>query len=197
MDLITALAQELGIKKEQAKAAVTLIDEGNTIPFIARYRKEATGALNDEVLRNLYDRLMYLRNLEEKKEQVLASINEQGKLTEALRAQILAAETMVVVEDLYRPYRPKRRTRATIAKEKGLEPLANLILLQMAEHSLEEEAEAFVNPEKEVHTVSDALEGANDIIAEYISDEADYRIYVRNLTMKKGRIVSAAKDEGT
>ena len=140
---------------------------------------------------------MYLRNLEEKKEQVLASINEQGKLTEALRAQILAAETMVVVEDLYRPYRPKRRTRATIAKEKGLEPLANLILLQMAEHSLEEEAEAFVNPEKEVHTVSDALEGANDIIAEYISDEADYRIYVRNLTMKKGRIVSAAKDEGT
>ena len=131
MDLITALAQELGIKKEQAKAAVTLIDEGNTIPFIARYRKEATGALNDEVLRNLYDRLMYLRNLEEKKEQVLASINEQGKLTEALRAQILAAETMVVVDDLYRPYRPKRRTRATIAKEKGLEPLANLILLQM------------------------------------------------------------------
>ncbi len=197
MDLITALAQELGIKKEQAKAAVTLIDEGNTIPFIARYRKEATGALNDEVLRNLYDRLMYLRNLEEKKEQVLASINEQGKLTEALRAQILAAETMVVVDDLYRPYRPKRRTRATIAKEKGLEPLANLILLQMTEHSLEEEAEAFVNPEKEVHTVSDALEGANDIIAEYISDEADYRIYVRNLTMKKGRIVSAAKDEGT
>ncbi|GFI26578.1 protein YhgF [Lachnospiraceae bacterium] len=197
MDLITALAQELGIKKEQAKAAVTLIDEGNTIPFIARYRKEATGELNDEVLRNLYDRLMYLRNLEEKKEQVLASINEQGKLTEALRAQILAAETMVVVDDLYRPYRPKRRTRATIAKEKGLEPLANLILLQMTEHSLEEEAEAFVNPEKEVHTVSDALEGANDIIAEYISDEADYRIYVRNLTMKKGRIVSAAKDEGT
>ncbi len=197
MDLITALAQELGIKKEQAKAAVTLIDEGNTIPFIARYRKEATGALNDEVLRNLYDRLMYLRNLEEKKEQVLASINEQGKLTEALRAQILAAETMVVVDDLYRPYRPKRRTRATIAKEKGLEPLANLILLQLTEHSLEEEAEAFVNPEKEVHTVSDALEGANDIIAEYISDEADYRIYVRNLTMKKGRIVSAAKDEGT
>ncbi len=197
MDLITALAQELGIKKEQAKAAVTLIDEGNTIPFIARYRKEATGALNDEVLRNLYDRLMYLRNLEEKKEQVLASINEQGKLTEALRAQILAAETMVVVDDLYRPYRPKRRTRATIAKEKGLEPLANLILLQLTEHSLEEEAEAFVNPEKEVRTVSDALEGAGDIIAEYISDEADYRIYVRNLTMKRGRIVSAAKDEGT
>lgn len=197
MDLITALAQELGIKKEQAKAAVTLIDEGNTIPFIARYRKEATGALNDEVLRNLYDRLMYLRNLEEKKEQVLASINEQGKLTEELKAQILAAETMVVVDDLYRPYRPKRRTRATIAKEKGLEPLANLILLQLTEHSLEEEAEAFVNPEKEVHTVSDALEGAGDIIAEYISDEADYRIYVRNLTMKRGRIVSAAKDEGT
>ena len=155
MEIITALSKELGIKKQQAEAAVKLIDEGNTIPFIARYRKEATGALNDEVLRNLYDRLNYLRNLEEKKNQVLSSIEEQGKLTEELKAQILAAETMVVVDDLYRPYRPKRRTRATIAKEKGLEPLANVISLQMTEKSLEEEAEAFLNPEKEVNTIEE------------------------------------------
>ena len=195
MDIITALAQELNVKKYQAEAAVKLIDEGNTIPFIARYRKEATGALNDEVLRNLYDRLNYLRGLEEKKNQVLASIQEQGKLTEELRAQILAAETMVVVDDLYRPFRPKRRTRATIAKEKGLEPLANLIFLQRTEKPIEEEANAFLNPEKEVYTVQDAIEGAKDIIAECISDEAGYRIYIRGLTIKKGRIVSAAKDK--
>lgn len=195
MEIITTLAKELGIKKQQAEAAVKLIDEGNTIPFIARYRKEATGALNDEILRNLYDRLNYLRNLEEKKNQVLSSIEEQGKLTEELKAQILAAETMVVVDDLYRPYRPKRRTRATIAKEKGLEPLANIISLQMTKKSLEEEAEAFLNPEKEVHTVEEAIEGAKDIIAEAISDEADYRIRIRELTMKKGRILSSAKDK--
>lgn len=195
MDIITALAQELNVKKYQAEAAVKLIDEGNTIPFIARYRKEATGALNDEVLRNLYDRLNYLRGLEEKKNQVLASIQEQGKLTEELRAQILAAETMVVVDDLYRPFRPKRRTRATIAKEKGLEPLANLIFLQRTEKPIEEEANAFLNPEKEVYTVQDAIEGAKDIIAECISDEAGYRIYIRGLTIKKGRIVSTAKDK--
>ena len=195
MEIITVLSKELGIKKHQAEAAVKLIDEGNTIPFIARYRKEATGALNDEILRNLYDRLNYLRNLEEKKNQVLSSIEEQGKLTEELKAQILAAETMVVVDDLYRPYRPKRRTRATIAKEKGLEPLANIISLQMTEKSLEEEAEEFLNPEKEVNTVEEALEGAKDIIAEYISDEADYRIHIRELTMKKGRILSTAKDK--
>lgn len=195
MEIITMLAKELGIKKQQAEAAVKLIDEGNTIPFIARYRKEATGALNDEILRNLYDRLNYLRNLEEKKNQVLSSIEEQGKLTEELKAQILAAETMVVVDDLYRPYRPKRRTRATIAKEKGLEPLANIISLQMTKKPLEEEAEAFLNPEKEVHTVEEAIEGAKDIIAEAISDEADYRIRIRELTMKKGRILSSAKDK--
>lgn len=195
MEIITTLAKELGIKKQQAEAAVKLIDEGNTIPFIARYRKEATGALNDEILRNLYDRLNYLRNLEEKKNQVLSSIEEQGKLTEELKAQILAAETMVVVDDLYRPYRPKRRTRATIAKEKGLEPLANIISLQMTKKPLEEEAEAFLNPEKEVHTVEEAIEGAKDIIAEAISDEADYRIRIRELTMKKGRILSSAKDK--
>ena len=195
MDLIQTLAKELGIKAHQAEAAVQLIDEGNTIPFIARYRKEMTGALSDEILRNLYDRLNYLRNLEEKKSQVLAGIEEQGKLTEELKAQILAAETMVVVDALYRPYRPKRRTRATIAKEKGLEPLANLILLQMAKRPVEEEAEPYVNLEKEVHDVKEAIDGAKDILAESISDEADYRIRIRELTMKKGRILSSAKDK--
>ena len=195
MEIITTLAKELGIKKQQADAAVKLIDEGNTIPFIARYRKEATGALNDETLRNLFDRLNYLRNLEEKKNQALASIEEQGKLTSELRDQILAAETMVVVDDLYRPFRPKRRTRATIAKEKGLEPLANIISLQMTDKPLEEEARAFIDPEKGVSTAEEAVEGAKDIIAEYISDEADYRIRIRELTMKKGRMVSTAKEK--
>ena len=195
MEIIAVLAEELGIKKQQAEAAVKLIDEGNTIPFIARYRKEATGALNDEVLRNLYDRLNYLRNLEEKKEQVINSIEEQGKLTEDLKAQILAAETMVVVDDLYRPYRPKRRTRATIAKEKGLEPLATIISLQMTDQPLEVTAEEYINAEKEVNTAEEAIEGAKDIIAEFISDEADYRMYIRTLTMKKGRITSTAKDK--
>lgn len=195
MDIIKKLAQELQIKESQVRAAVQLIDEGNTIPFIARYRKEATGALNDEILRNLYERLTYLRNLEEKKEQVLNSIEEQGKLTKELKEQILAAETLVVVEDLYRPYRPKRRTRATIAKEKGLEPLANLIMLQQTNRSLEEEAAVFIDEEKEVFTAQDAIEGAKDILAEYISDEADYRMRIRELTMKYGKIISAAKDE--
>ncbi|MDE6970231.1 MAG: RNA-binding transcriptional accessory protein, partial [Eubacterium sp.] len=170
MDIIKTLAQELQIKAAQAKAAVQLIDEGNTIPFIARYRKEVTGSLNDEVLRQLYERLNYLRNLEEKKQQVIASIEEQGKLTEELKAQIEAAQTLVVVDDLYRPYRPKRRTRATIAKEKGLEPLADLIRLQLTSRPLEEDAQAYVNPEKEVHTVEDAIHGASDILAEAISD---------------------------
>ena len=195
MDIINRLAQELNIRKQQAEAAVKLIDEGNTIPFIARYRKEVTGALNDEVLRNLYERLNYLRNLEDKKAQVLASIEEQGKLTEELKQQITAAETMVVVDDLYRPYRPKRRTRATIAKEKGLEPLANIISLQMTKTNLQQEAEQYVNAEKDVKTVEDAIAGAKDIIAEQISDEADYRIRIRELTMKKGMITSTAKDE--
>lgn len=194
MDIIAKLAEELSIRRQQAEAAVKLIDEGNTIPFISRYRKEVTGALNDEVLRNLFERLNYLRNLEEKKEQVLSSIEEQGKLTEELKEQILAAETLVVVEDLYRPYRPKRRTRATIAKERGLEPLANIILLQMTGKTIEEEAEAFLNEEKEVNTIADAIAGARDIIAESISDEAHYRKYIRDLTMKKGKITSAAKD---
>ena len=194
MDIIAKLAEELSIRRQQAEAAVKLIDEGNTIPFISRYRKEATGALNDEVLRNLYERLAYLRNLEEKKEQVLSSIEEQGKLTQELKQQILSAETLVAVEDLYRPYRPKRRTRATIAKEKGLEPLANIILLQMTDKPLEKEAEAFLNPEKGVETAEDAIAGAMDILAENISDEADYRKYIRDLTMRTGKIISAAKN---
>ena len=195
MDILIQLKEELNIRLEQVEAAVKLIDEGNTIPFIARYRKEVTGSLNDEVLRNLYDRLMYLRNLGDKKSSVLASIEEQGKLTEELRKQILAATTLVVVEDLYRPYRPKRRTRATIAKEKGLEPLANLILLQMTDKPIEEEAKAYIDPEKEVASVEEAIEGAKDIIAESISDEADYRIYIRKVTMTEGTISSIAKDE--
>ena len=194
MDIIAKIAQELGIRNNQAEAAIKLIDEGCTIPFIARYRKEATGALNDEVLRNLYDRLIYLRNLEDKKQTVLASIEEQGKLTEELKKQILAAETQVAVDDLYRPYRPKRRTRATIAKEKGLEPLANVIMLQMSKTPLEEEAAAYVDAEKGVESVEDAIGGAKDILAEFVSDNADYRKHIRELTMKKGRLVSAAKD---
>lgn len=194
MDIIAKIARELGIRNNQAEAAVKLIDEECTIPFIARYRKEATGALNDEVLRNLYDRLIYLRNLEDKKQTVLASIEEQGKLTEELKKQILAAETQVAVDDLYRPYRPKRRTRATIAKEKGLEPLANVIMLQMSKTPLEEEAAAYVDAEKGVESVEDAINGAKDILAEFVSDNADYRKHIRELTMKKGRLVSAAKD---
>ena len=173
MDIILALTKELNVEKWQIEAAVKLIDEGNTIPFISRYRKEVTGALNDEVLRNLNDRLTYLRNLEEKKTQVLSSIEEQGKLTEELKKQILEAQTLVVVEDLYRPYRPKRRTRATIAKEKGLEPLANIILLQMTDKS--------------------AISGAKDIVAESISDKADYRSEIRERTFRKGMLVSTAK----
>ncbi len=195
MDILQVITQELGVEKWQVEAAVKLIDEGNTIPFISRYRKEATGTLNDEQLRNLNERLTYLRNLEDKKKQVLSSIEDQGKLTEELKAQILAAQTLVVVEDLYRPYRPKRRTRATIAKEKGLEPLANIIMLQMTKKSIEEEAEAFVSEEKEVASVEEAIAGAKDIIAEHISDEADYRIRIRNLTTQKGTISSVAKDE--
>ena len=194
MDIIQKLTEELEVKKWQVEAAVKLIDEGNTIPFISRYRKEATGSLNDEQLRKLYERLQYLRNLEEKKEQVQRAIEEQGKLTEELKAQILAAETLVVVEDLYRPYRPKRRTRATVAKEKGLEPLAALILLQKLDMPLEEAAKDYISEEKEVASAEEAIAGAKDIIAEYISDEADYRIYIRDLTTKQGKMVSVAKD---
>ena len=178
MNINKIIADELSIKLSQVDAAVKLIDEGNTIPFISRYRKEATGALNDEQLRNLYDRLTYLRNLDEKKATVLSSIEEQGLLTDELKAQINDAMTMVVLEDLYRPYRPKRRTKASIAKEKGLEGLANVILLQMTKKPLNEEAKAYLNPEKEVNTIEDAINGAKDIIAENISDDADYRMWI-------------------
>ena len=197
MDIILKLSEELNVQKWQAEAAVKLIDEGNTIPFISRYRKEVTGSLNDEVLRNLDERLTYLRNLEEKKEQVLGSIEEQGKLTEELKEKILSAETLVVVEDLYRPYRPKRKTRASVAKEKGLEGLAQWILAQEAVTPLEEEAAKYINEEKEVKTVQEAIQGAKDIIAESISDEADYRMYIRAITMEEGKITSTAKDGKT
>ena len=199
MDIILKLSQELKVEKWQVEAAVNLIDEGNTIPFISRYRKEATGSLNDEVLRNLDERLTYLRNLEEKKEQVLNSIEEQGQLTDELKARIIAAETMVVVEDLYRPYRPKRKTRASVAKEKGLDGLAQFILAQESTEPIENEAAKYIHEDedeaKAVKTVEDALQGAKDIIAEMISDEADYRIYIRNITMEEGKLVSTAKDE--
>lgn len=195
MNILKQLKEELGIELWQVEATVKLIDEGNTIPFIARYRKEQHGSLNDEQLRNLNERLTYLRNLEEKKQQVLASIEEQGKLTEELKKQIQEAKTQVVVEDLYRPYRPKRRTRATIAKEKGLEGLAGIIMLQMTNKSLEKEAEAYLSEEKEVRTVQDAITGAMDILAENISDEADYRMHIRNITFKEGSISSEAKNK--
>ena len=194
MDINQRLTEELEVKRWQIDAAVKLIDEGNTIPFISRYRKEVTGSLNDEQLRKLYERLVYLRNLEEKKEQVISSIEEQGKMTEELKAQILAAETQVAVDDLYRPYRPKRRTRATIAKEKGLEPLAALILLQKTKEPLEEAAQSYISEEKGVATAEETIAGAKDIIAEGISDNADCRSWIRKITMKKGKVISAAKD---
>ena len=195
MNIQKKIAEELKIKEWQVESVIKLIDEGNTIPFIARYRKEAHGSLDDEQLRNLSERLTYLRNLEEKKQQVLASIEEQGKLTEELEKQILEAQTQVVVDDLYRPYRPKRRTRATIAKEKGLDGLAQIIMAQETVKSLEEEAQMYLSEEKGVDSVKDAIDGARDIIAEQISDEADYRIYIRKLTMEEGVITSTAKDE--
>ena len=195
MDIIKALQEELQIGRGQVEAAVKLIDEGNTIPFIARYRKEATGSLNDEVLRNLDERLRYLRNLEDKKNQVIATIREQEKLTPELEKQIQEAKTLVAVEDLYRPYRPKRRTRATAAREKGLEPLAEWILAQTAQIPAEEEALSYVDPEKGVGTPKAAIEGARDIIAEQISDEASYRTYIRRLTMEEGILQSEARDD--
>ncbi|MCM1570209.1 MAG: RNA-binding transcriptional accessory protein, partial [Roseburia sp.] len=195
MDILLQLKEELQVAKWQVEAAVKLIDDGNTIPFISRYRKEATGSLNDEQLRDLQERLVYLRNLEEKKEQVLGSIEEQGKLTEELREKILAAQTLVVVEDLYRPYRPKRRTRASVAREKGLEGLAEYLLAQNAQAPVEEEAAAYVDADKGVEDIAQALQGAKDIIAESISDEADYRLYIRKATMEEGIVRSTAKDE--
>ena len=195
MDILNKLREELQVERWQVEAAVKLIDEGNTIPFISRYRKETTGSLNDEVLRNLYERLNYLRNLEEKKTSVMASIEEQGKLTDDLKNKILAAETLVVVEDLYRPYRPKRKTRASVAKEKGLDGLADLIREQKFSGSLEEAAAAYVNPEKGAADTKEALQGAQDILAEGISDEADYRMYIRKITMEEGKLTSTARDE--
>lgn len=195
MDIIQKIKEELQVEKWQVEAAVKLIDEGNTIPFISRYRKEVTGSLNDEQLRNLDERLTYLRSLEDKKEQVLKSIEEQGKLTDELKEKILAAQTLVVVEDLYRPYRPKRKTRASIAKEKGLEPLAEYILRQEATEPVLNEAAKYVSEEKEVKTPEEALQGAQDIIAEMISDDADHRLYIRNITVEEGVVTGAAKDE--
>ena len=195
MDIIQKIKEELQVEKWQVEAAVKLIDEGNTIPFISRYRKEVTGSLNDEQLRNLDERLTYLRSLEDKKEQVLKSIEEQGKLTDELKEKILAAQTLVVVEDLYRPYRPKRKTRASIAKEKGLEPLAEYILRQEATEPLFNEAAKYVSEEKEVKTPEEALQGAQDIIAEMISDDADHRLYIRNITVEEGIVTGTAKDE--
>lgn len=197
MDIIKALQEELSIGRGQVEAAVKLIDEGNTIPFIARYRKEATGSLNDEILRNLDERLRYLRNLEERKEQVLSSIREQEKLTPELEKKITAAQTLVMVEDLYRPYKPKRRTRATIAKEKGLEPLADSIILQMTKIPLTDMAKDYVSEEMGVPSPEEAIAGAKDILAERISDNAEYRIYIRNTTMNQGSLQSQAKDEKT
>ena len=195
MDIIQKITEELNVMKWQVEAAVRLIDEGNTIPFIARYRKEATGTLDDEQLRKLSERLIYLRNLEEKKEQVLCSIEEQGKLTEELKAEVLAAQTQVAVDDLYRPYHPKRRTRATIAKEKGLEPLAALLMRQKLKEPALQAAESYVSEEKGVASGQEALDGAKDILAELVSDEAKYRTKIRKLTAQKGKIVSSAKDE--
>ncbi|MDO4554744.1 MAG: Tex family protein [Lachnospiraceae bacterium] len=195
MDIIEVLSKELNIKKSQTEAAVKLMDEGNTIPFIARYRKEVTGSLNDEVLRNLEERLKYLRNLEERKEQVLNTIREQEKLTPELERQIENVQTLVALEDLYRPYRPKRRTRATIAKEKGLEPLATLIRLQMTNRPIEEDAKAFISEEKEINDTNQAISMAMDIIAEEISEEASYRTYIRNLTFREGKLVTTVKEK--
>ena len=195
MDIIKTLADELSIGRHQAEAAVKLIDEGNTIPFIARYRKEATGSLNDEVLRTLDERLKYLRGLQDRKKQVIATITDQGKMTAELERQILSAATLVAVEDFYRPYKPKRRTRAAIAHEKGLEPLADLILLQAVKEPVEQAAASYISWEKGVETAQDAVQGAMDILAERISDNAVYRTWIRNMTMNKGLLQSAAKDE--
>ncbi len=197
MNITKKISEELKIQLWQAEAAVNLIDEGNTIPFIARYRKEKTGSLNDEVLRNLDERLKYLRNLEERKEAVLVSIEEQGKLTDELKQQIMQAETLVAVEDLYRPYKQKKRTRATIAKEKGLDSLAKDILGQKITGTVSEEAEKYISEEKGVLSAQEAVQGAEDIIAEYISDQAEYRTYIRKNVWKDGLVVAKAKEENT
>lgn len=195
MNIVKIIAEELNVKEWQVEKTIALIDEGNTIPFISRYRKEATGSLNDEQLRNLDERLTYLRNLDEKKTQVMATIEEQGKLTDELKKQLEEAMTLVAVEDLYRPYRPKRRTKATIAKEKGLEGLANIIALQMTKKTIPEEAQAYISEEKEVASAEEAIEGAKDILAEGYADDAEYRTRIRELTRNKGKLISQAKDK--
>ena len=195
MDIIASLTSELNVGRGQVEAAVKLIDEGNTIPFIARYRKEATGSLNDEVLRSLDERLRYLRGLEEKKAQVMASIADQGKLTGELKKKIEEARTMVAVDDLYLPYRPKRKTRASMARERGLEPLADWIASQNAGTSLEDAAKPYVSEEKGVDSVKTAIAGAKDILAERIAEDAGYRTWVREITMNEGRIASEVRGE--
>ena len=194
MKISEIIAEELQVNVWQVDAAIKLIDEGNTIPFIARYRKPVTGELNDEQLRNLDERLKYLRNLEEKKETVIASITEQGKMTDELKEKIEKADTIMAVDDIYRPYRPKRKTRATEAKAKGLEPLANIFLLQKGTKSPEDVAKEYIDEEKGVETVEDAIAGAKDIIAEVVSDNAEFRNGIRHTVMKHGMIVSKVKD---
>ncbi len=195
MDINKTLQKEFNLRENQVTNTVNLIDEGNTIPFIARYRKEMTGSLDDQLLRELYERLIYLRNLDEKREQTRKLIEEQEKLTEEISAALDKAATLSEIEDIYRPFRPKRRTRATIAKEKGLEPLADFILLQKAKQPVEETAQEYINPEKEVNTAEEALQGAMDIIAEMISDNAAYRAIVRKSTFHAGLVVSKAAKE--
>lgn len=195
MDILKTLQEEFNLKTLQVENTVNLIDEGNTIPFIARYRKEMTGSLDDQLLREFYDRLVYLRNLDEKREQVRKLIDEQEKLTDEISKSLDLAKTITEIDDIYRPFRPKRRTRATIAKEKGLEPLANIIFEQITDEDLDILAKEFINEEKEVHSVEDAIQGAMDIVAEIISDNADYRSIIRKLTFNKGFIVTKAVDE--
>ena len=195
MTIAQQLAQELGLKQWQVDNTIALIDEGNTIPFISRYRKEATGELNDEILRTFDDRLTYLRNMEERKTDIKRIIEEQGKLTDELSAEIDNAQKLSELEDIYRPYRPKRRTRATIAKEKGLEPLAMMLYMQtVKEASAEAAAEGFVDTEKGVESAEDALLGAMDIIAEMVSDNAEHRKKIRELTEKTGLLCSKAQN---
>ncbi|MDE6775054.1 MAG: RNA-binding transcriptional accessory protein, partial [Ruminococcus sp.] len=195
MDINTRLAKEFNLRQEQVDNTVALIDEGATIPFIARYRKEVTGSLDDQLLRELNDRLSYMRNLEKRKEEVRTAIAEQEKMTPEIKSAISSAETLVEVEDIYRPFRPKRRTRAGIAREKGLEPLAVIIMKQENSTNPETAAADFVDAEKEIPDIKTAVQGAMDIIAEMISAEADYRMYIRNITMEEGKLTSTAKDE--
>lgn len=194
MNISKVIANEIAVAEKQVEAAIKLLDEGCTVPFISRYRKEVTGGLNDEQLRTLYERLVYLRELDERKETILASIKEQGKLTKELKKQIEDAMTMVALEDLYRPYKPKKKTRASVAKEKGLEPLAMIIWEQKAKQKIETTAKKYIDKKKGVETIEDAIAGALDIIAEMISDVADYRTWIREFTVNTGVVMSEAKD---